>query len=206
MSKTSISKQDLRAKYLITDADGITRCWWCNDNQQYRDYHDNEWGKPVFDDFLLFEMISLEAFQSGLSWNTILNKRQAFRVAFNDFDFNKVAGFSEEDIIRLLGNKAIIRHRGKIEATINNALRAIEIVGEYGKFSDYIWGWQPKDRDPDAKQQGNAIEPPSITRTSTLLSKDLKSRGWKFVGPTTVYAFMQAVGLVNDHIDGCDSR
>ena len=206
MDKNTGVKQSADNKYLITDADGITRCWWCNDSQQYRDYHGNEWGKPEFDDFLLFEAISLEAFQAGLSWKTILNKRQAFKVAFNDFDFYKVAGFGEKDVISLLDNEAIIRHRGKIAATINNASRAIEIVDEYGSFSDYIWGWQSKDRVSNVKQIANSAEPPSVTENSKLLSKDLKDRGWKFVGPTTIYAFMQAIGLVNDHIDGCDSR
>jgi DNA-3-methyladenine glycosylase I len=206
MDKKSQTMQDSGNKHLIIDANGITRCWWCNGSQQYMDYHDNEWGKPELDDFLLFEALSLDAFQSGLSWNTILNKRQAFRLAFKNFDFNKVANFSEEDVLILLGNKAIVRHRGKIEAAINNASRAIEIVDEYGNFSDYIWGWKPKDKELDVNQPGQTTEPPSITKTSILLSKDLKSRGWKFVGPTTIYAFMQAIGLVNDHIEGCDSR
>lgn len=162
-------------------------------------YHDEEWGQHVHDDVRLFEKICLEGFQAGLSWITILRKRENFRTAFADFDFHKVAKFDNDDTNELLQNEGIIRHRGKIEATINNAQRAIELVEEQGSLSDYFWSYKP-----ESKPLPKAISDiPSKTDISAALSKDLKKRGWKFVGPTTVYAFMQAMGMVNDHIDGC---
>jgi len=187
-------------KSLIAGEDGKKRCWWCGDDPLYVRYHDSEWGRKVTDDFRLFEKICLEGFQSGLSWITILRKRENFRAAFDGFDFNKVAKYTDKDVERLLGNEGIIRHRGKIEATINNAQRAIEMKKECGSLSDYFWAWQPdKHKSPDSRKdiQGQ-------TAVSQALSKDLKKRGWKFVGPTTCYAFMQAMGMVNDHIKGCD--
>ncbi|MGH1377883.1 MAG: DNA-3-methyladenine glycosylase I [Alphaproteobacteria bacterium] len=184
---------------LITGEDKKQRCWWCGYDEQYIHYHDNEWGQPVHDDFRLFEKICLEGFQAGLSWITILRKRNNFRASFDNFDFYKVANYDNEAINLLLQNEGIIRHRGKIEATINNAQRAIELTKEAGSLSNYFWGFQPKEHiKPKSKS-----EIVSKTETSIALSKDLKKRGWKFVGPTTCYAFMQAMGMVDDHIDGC---
>ena len=186
-------------KGLIISDDGKPRCWWCGDDDLYVHYHDTEWGKPVYDDIRLFEKICLEGFQAGLSWITILRKRENFRTAFANFDFNKVANFDTVEINRLLQNKGIIRHRGKIEATINNAQRALELIEEQGSLSDYFWGFKPdKHVQPKSREDVQATSLESIA-----LSKDLKKRGWKFVGPTTAYAFMQAMGMVNDHIKGC---
>ncbi len=197
---------DSKDKYLITSEDGLSRCWWCQDHLDYQKYHDEEWGFPVDDDIRLFEKICLEGFQSGLSWLTILRKRENFRRAFAGFDFTKVAEFDETVTAHLLENKGIIRHRGKIEATINNAGRALEIVDEFGSLGAYIWKWEPVSYEPGiGKNDINGVVP-SVTRTSQLLSKDLKKRGWKFFGPTTAYAFMQAMGLVNDHLEGCSIR
>ena len=192
--------------YLITAEDGLSRCWWCQDHLDYQTYHDEEWGFPVDDDHRLFEKICLEGFQSGLSWLTILRKRDNFREAFADFDYARVAEFDDSDTARLLVNKGIIRHRGKIEATINNARRALDIVDEFGSLGAYIWKWEPESREPGIGKNDKDSIIPSVTRTSQLLSKDLKKRGWKFFGPTTAYAFMQAMGLVNDHLEGCSIR
>lgn len=197
---------DLNHKYLHTAQDGITRCWWGNDHADYQRYHDEEWGRPVADDFQLFEKICLEGFQSGLSWLTILRKRENFREAFAGFDFGKVAGFDDGCVRRLLTNEGIVRHRGKIEATINNARRALEVVDEFGSLAAYIWEWEPGAPEPHIGKGEYNHPLPSITKTSQSLSKDLKKRGWKFFGPTTAYAFMQAMGLVNDHVEGCASR
>jgi len=183
-------------------ADGRLRCWWPGDLDDYTLYHDVEWGRPTLDDVQLFEKICLEGFQSGLSWLTILRKRENFRAAFENFDFAKVADFGEPDVERLLQDAGIIRHRGKIEATINNAARALAMVDEFGSVKNYIWQWRPEGREPDLKDPSLQIA--NQTATSAALSKDLKKRGWKFFGPTTAYAFMQAMGLVNDHIEGCE--
>lgn len=180
-------------------ADGKLRCWWCEATQDYMDYHNREWGYPVDDDFRLFEKICLEGFQSGLSWLTILNKRENFRKAFKNFDFNKVAKFTEKDVERLLQDEGIIRHHGKIEATINNAERAKEMIREEGSLAAFFWRYEPDDR-------GDGVALHAKTDESIALSKELKKRGWKFVGPTTAYAFMQAMGLVNDHAIDCDYR
>ena len=193
-------------KHVHTAEDGITRCSWAKDQLDYRNYHDVEWGRPVSNDFQLFEKICLEGFQSGLSWLTILRKRENFRQAFANFDFNKIADYNEDNVSQLLHNSGIIRHRGKIEATINNAHRALELVEEFGSLAAYIWGWEPASREPHIGKGEYSHPIPSITRTSELLSKDLKNRGWKFFGPTTAYAFMQAMGLVNDHMEGCAFR
>jgi len=193
-------------KHLHTAEDGITRCWWGKDHLDYRNYHDVEWGRPVSKDFRLFEKICLEGFQSGLSWLTILRKRENFRHAFAGFDFNKITGFDDNNVSQLLQNSGIIRHRGKIEATINNAHRALELVEEFGSLAAYIWGWEPALPEPHIGKGEYSHPIPSITRTSQLLSKDLKNRGWEFIGPTTAYAFMQAMGLVNDHMEGCAIR
>jgi len=190
------------SKLLNQGADGRLRCWWPGDLDDYTLYHDEEWGRPTLDDVQLFEKICLEGFQSGLSWLTILRKRENFRAAFENFDFAKVAEFGEPDVERLLQDAGIIRHRGKIEATINNAARALRMVDEFGSVKNYIWQWRPEDREPDLKDPSLQIA--NQTATSAALSKDLKKRGWKFFGPTTAYAFMQAMGLVNDHIEGCE--
>ncbi len=189
---------------LITGSDGRTRCWWCGNDTLYVHYHDKEWGKPVYDDVRLFEKICLEGFQAGLSWLTILRKRENFRTAFTDFDFYKVSKFGSTEVETLLQNAGIIRHRGKIEATINNAQRAIELIEEHGSLSDYFWGFKPEE---DTYTPPKTIEDvQATTPASQALSKDLKHRGWRFVGPTTCYAFMQAMGMINDHIDGCNCR
>ena len=197
---------DSDTKYLRTTDDGTTRCWWGSDHEDYQRYHDEEWGRPVSNDFRLFEKICLEGFQSGLSWLTILRKRENFRKAFAGFDFKKVAKYNDRDIGRLLQDVGIVRHRGKIEATINNARRAIEVVDEFGSLGAYIWQWEPQSPEPHAGK-GDHVHPiPSVTKTSQSLSKDLKKRGWRFFGPTTAYAFMQAMGMVNDHMKGCVIR
>ncbi|MFK7839428.1 MAG: DNA-3-methyladenine glycosylase I [Bdellovibrionales bacterium] len=185
---------------LIFGDDGFSRCYWCGDDPLYVTYHDEEWGKPVTDDVRLFEKICLEGFQAGLSWITILRKRENFRVAFEGFNFNKVRYYNEKDVQRLLDNAGIIRHRGKIEATINNASCAIKMVEEFGCLSDYFWTYKPEHH----QRPLSRADVQSTSKESKAMSQDLKKRGWKFVGPTTCYAFMQAMGLVNDHIVGCD--
>lgn len=180
--------------------DGNARCAWCQTAPQYIEYHDNEWGYPVIHDQRLFEKICLEGFQSGLSWLTILTKRENFRAAFADFDFNLVAQFTDDDVERLLLDAGIVRHRGKITATINNAKRAQELITEFGSLAHYFWQFEPK------RDEANAPDFIVTCEESVALSKDLKKRGWKFVGPTTMYAFMQAMGMVNDHADGCTLR
>jgi DNA-3-methyladenine glycosylase I len=189
---------------LIIGEDGKARCWWCQATPLYQLYHDTEWGYPIRDDRRLFEKLCLEGFQAGLSWLTILNKREAFRRAFRQFDFAKVARFEQKQVERLLLDASIVRHRGKIEATINNARRACELADEFGSLHDYLWRYQPRDR-PDQMTREWLMQN-SVSAESRALSKDLKKRGWRFVGPTTIYAFMQAMGLVNDHLDGCHVR
>ena len=182
---------------LFTPSDGIARCGWCAASEDYVAYHDREWGFPVADDRRLFEKLSLEGFQSGLSWRTILMKRENFRAAFAGFDFDRVADFDESDVERLLQDAGIVRHRGKIEAVINNARRAQDLIGEKGSLAAYVWGFEPR---------GDIPHLASTSPASIAMSKDLKKRGWKFVGPTTVHAFMQAMGLINDHAEGCAIR
>jgi len=191
---------------LIVSEDGKTRCFWPGVLPDYLAYHDNEWGVPVSDDFRLFEKICLEGFQSGLSWLTILRKRENFRAAFDGFDFQRVAQYDEKDVERLLADKGIVRHRGKIESTINNANRAIELAAEKGSLAAYFWSFEPGAADRPAVVDYPTLVANPKTDTSIRISKDLKKRGWSFVGPTTVYAFMQAMGLVNDHIEGCHCR
>jgi DNA-3-methyladenine glycosylase I len=184
----------------VIGPDGRARCGWCAAVPEFLDYHDREWGFPVADDVRLFEKLSLESFQPGLSWRTILAKREAFRAAFADFDFREVASFGDADVARLLADSGIVRHRGKIEAAINNARRACDIAETEGGLAAYLWRFEP---DPDT------VPPPQTVSTSpasVALSKDLRKRGWKFVGPTTVFAFMQAMGLINDHSEGCALR
>ncbi len=189
---------------LLTGEDGVTRCWWACSAAEYRGYHDAEWGIPVSDDVRLFEKLSLEGFQAGLSWLTILRKRDAFRAAFAGFDFTSIASFGERDVERLLADARIVRHRGKIEAVVNNAQRALELVETEGSLAHYIWRFEPKPR--SGKLDRARLSQLAVTPESTALAKDLKRRGWRFVGPTTVYAFMQAMGLVNDHLEGCHAR
>jgi DNA-3-methyladenine glycosylase I len=180
--------------------DGVARCSWGDSTPDYRHYHDTEWGFPVLDDIRLFEKLSLEGFQAGLSWLTILRKREAFRESFAGFDFNVVASFDQGDVERLLGNAGIIRHRGKIEATINNAGRAVELVETEGSLAAFIWQFEPA-----PPVDTTAWELRASSMESNQLAKELKRRGWRFVGPTTVYAFMQAMGMVNDHHPECDT-
>ena len=180
-------------------ADGRPRCWWGLSDPDYEAYHDTEWGFPQGDEYRLFEKICLEGFQSGLSWLTILRKRENFREAFAGFDPGVVAEYTESDVERLLLNAGIVRHRGKIEATINNAARALEMTDEFGSIGAFLWSHEPS-------RTGAPVDIPATTELSTGLSKDLKKRGWRFVGPTTMYAFMQAMGLVNDHLGDCVVR
>jgi DNA-3-methyladenine glycosylase I len=191
---------------LIDAGRGRRRCAWCGDDPIYVTYHDDEWGRPVVGDARLFEKVCLEGFQSGLSWLTILRKRPYFRAAFAGFDPERVAGFGRRDVARLLNDPGIVRHRGKIESTINNAKRALELSHEFGSIAAYAWSWQPPPSERPARVTWDGLKAMSSTPTSTALSKDLKRRGWTFVGPTTIYAFMQAMGLVNDHLDGCFVR
>ena len=188
---------------VVRGEDGVNRCWWGDSAPEYRPYHDTEWGFPVAEDRRLFEKLSLEGFQAGLSWLTILRKREAFRRAFADFDFEQVARFGDRDITRLLADASIVRHRGKIEAVINNARRAVELVQSEGSLAAYVWRFEPAAR-PSLDRA--TLAELAHTAESHALARDLKRRGWRFVGPTTVYAFMQAMGLVNDHLDGCDAR
>ena len=179
---------------LVRGEDGLARCHWCAGDELYRAYHDEEWGFPQRNDLRLFEKICLEGFQSGLSWLTILRKRENFRRAFAGFDFEKVARFTPRKVEALMQDAGIVRHRGKIESTIHNARRALELVEEQGSLAKYFWSFEPPSR-PRAQQPA-----------ALALSKDLKRRGWTYVGPTTMYAFMQAMGLVNDHLEGCALR
>jgi len=185
--------------HLAAGDDSLPRCWWGSEPEINRVYHDEEWGRATSDDHRLFEKVCLEGFQAGLSWLTILRKRENFRAGFAGFDPGRVAGFDDGDVQRLLGDEGIIRHEGKIRSTINNAGRALEMIAERGSLASYFWDWAGPETAPPT-------EIAALTEVSTALSKDLKKRGWSFVGPTTVYAFMQAMGLVNDHVDGCHVR
>ena len=184
----------------IAGPDGRPRCRWCGATPEYLHYHDTEWGFPVADDRRLFEKICLEGFQSGLSWRTILTKRENFRAAFASFDAEKVARFTERDVARLLQDAGIVRHRGKIEAVINNAQRLPELVKEAGSLAAYVWRFEPPEEGLPKPQTA------STSAASIAMSKDLRKRGWAFVGPTTVHAFMQAMGLINDHVEECAIR
>jgi DNA-3-methyladenine glycosylase I len=186
--------------------DGILRCMWPGADPLYLRYHDEEWGLPQTDDQRLFEKICLEGFQAGLSWLTILRKRENFRRAFRGFDVDAVSRFGARDVARLLKDAGIVRHRGKIESTINNARRARELRDEFGSLSAYFWQWRPAASERPRRLTLVTLRALSKTPASTALSRDLKRRGWTFVGPTTVYAFMQAMGLVNDHLEGCSVR
>lgn len=182
-------------------ADGVRRCWWCGTDPLYVEYHDEEWGRPVHSDHRLYEKLCLEGFQSGLSWLTILRKRESFRRAFAGFDPTVVAELDERDVDRLLEDAGIVRHRGKIVSTINNARCAIEMIDECGSIAHYLS--QFTDRTRSTRVPTTPDDLPSATEVSTVISRDLKRRGWTFVGPTTVYAFMQSMGMVNDHLEGC---
>jgi DNA-3-methyladenine glycosylase I len=193
-------------KGIIKGDDGKTRCFWHGGVPEYQDYHDSEWGRPVADDIRLFEKICLEGFQSGLSWLTILRKRENFRRAFAGFDFERVAKFGARDVKRLLADAGIVRHRGKIESTINNAKRARELVSETGSLAAYFWRFEPDPKSRPKRLDWETLRAMNTAPESIALSKDLKKRGWSFVGPTTAYAFMQAMGMVNDHMHGCFCR
>jgi DNA-3-methyladenine glycosylase I len=188
----------MSASRLITGDDGKRRCAWCADHADYIAYHDTEWGFPVADDRRLFEKLCLEGFQSGLSWLTILRKREAFRSAFAQFDFETIARFGKRRIDSMMKDSSIVRHRGKIESTIGNARRVAALIDEFGSFAAFVWRYEPRARTSPERR--------STAPEATAFSKDLKKRGWTFVGPTTVYAFMQAMGLVNDHAVGCSAR
>ncbi len=181
---------------LRTHTDGLLRCWWCGDDPLYVEYHDREWGRPVHDDTRLFEKICLEGFQSGLSWLTILRKRENFRRAFANFDIGRVAQFSNDDVARLLSDAGIVRHKGKIKSTINNARRCQELIAEFDSLDTFVWGFV-------TVASASSADLPTQSAESVRLSKELKRRGWSFVGPTTMYAFLQSVGVVNDHLSDC---
>lgn len=190
---------------LAREADGSCRCGWGAAPEIYREYHDTEWGRPVRDDFKLFEKLCLEGFQSGLSWLTILKKRENFRSAFAGFDFDAVADFGDRKIEELMQDAGIVRHRGKISSTINNARRSREIVREFGSLAAFLWSWEPT-VEMSVTSDAAAFRVKTTCPEAIALSRELKRRGWSFVGPTTVYSFMQAVGMVNDHLEGCDAR
>ena len=196
----------MKKQGLLKGEDGKFRCWWTGGKPDYIQYHDLEWGHPVVDDHRLFEKICLEGFQAGLSWYTILRKRENFRKAFKGFDYKKVAKFTEKKVEELLQDAGIIRHRKKIESTINNAQRAIEMQKEFGSLATYFWSKEPTKAQRPKRINHEILAQLGKTPESIALSKDLKKRGWSFVGPTTAYAFMQAMGLVNDHLEGCCCR
>lgn len=190
----------------VASSDGFTRCFWCAADPLYVRYHDTEWGFPVHDDRRLFEKITLEGFQSGLSWLTILRKRDHFRAAFDGFDIEKVARYTPRKVERLLKDAGIVRHRGKIESTINNARRCADLIDAEGSLANFVWRFEPDVASRPRKLTWDVLSTMATTPESVALSKALKQRGWTFVGPTTMYAFMQAMGLVNDHLHGCDVR
>jgi DNA-3-methyladenine glycosylase I len=193
-------------RWLRTDDARVTRCWWCGDDPEYVRYHDEEWGRPIGDDDRLFEKLCLEGFQCGLSWLTILRKRPRFRAVFHDFTIERVAEMGPRDVTRLLCDAGIVRHRGKIESTINNARRATEIVEAEGSLASFLWDFAPRRVARPKAPEGAAAPVPSVTDASTAMSRSLKRYGFSYVGPTTMYAFMQSVGMVNDHLPGCAVR
>ncbi len=186
--------------------DGVARCWWAGADPLYRGYHDEEWGRPVADDVRLFEKLTLEGFQSGLSWLTILRKRESFRRAFAHFDIAAVAAFGPDDVTRLLGDAGIVRNRAKIEATITNARRYADLVAETGSLAAYVWSFEPDARARPARLDHETLAGLGPAAEAVAMSRDLKRRGWAFVGPTTAHSFMQAMGLIDDHLSGCDAR
>lgn len=191
---------------ITTEPDGIARCWWGASDPLYRPYHDTEWGRPVADDRTLFEKLSLEGFMAGLSWLTILRKRPAFRAGFANFEADAIASFGPHDVERLLVDAGIVRHRGKIEAVVNNARRLAELRDEFGSLAAYAWSWEPDPATRPAALDHEALLAVTFSPEAKAMSTDLKRRGWRFVGPTTVYSFMEAMGLVNDHLTGCSVR
>ncbi len=191
---------------VIVGDDDVPRCWWGAGDELYRRYHDTEWGHPVADDRRLFEKLCLEGFQSGLSWLTILRKRENFRRAFADFDIEALSAFGSAEVARLLADAGIVRHRGKIEATINNARRCAELRDEFGSLAAYAWGYEPDPATRPAVLHRDALLAMTSSAESVAMSTDLRRRGWSFVGPITVYSFMEAMGLVNDHLTGCHRR
>jgi DNA-3-methyladenine glycosylase I len=195
-----------RAPGLLPGPDGKPRCFWAVSAPDYVGYHDEEWGRPTADDVRLFEKVCLEGFQSGLSWLTILRKREAFRRGFAGFDFEEVARFGAREVKALLADAGIVRHRGKIESTLNNARRARELRDEFGSLAAYFWRFEPPRATRPGRITPSVLRGMATTPESIALSKDLRKRGWTFVGPTTMYAFMQAVGIVDDHLDGCATR
>ena len=188
------------------NASATLRCFWCQATPLYRHYHDTEWGFPVTDDRRLFEKLCLEGFQAGLSWLTILNKREAFRRGFAEFDAERLIGFGAAEVEALVANAGIVRHRGKIESTLNNARRVLALRAEFGSLAAYAWRYEPDAASRPKSITLDALRAFTTSPASVAMSKDLKRRGWSFVGPTTVYAFMQAMGLVNDHLEGCHVR
>ncbi|MFT5354027.1 MAG: DNA-3-methyladenine glycosylase I [Polyangiales bacterium] len=191
---------------LQRDGEGVVRCKWPSQHEDYIRYHDEEWGIPQSDEHRLFEKVCLEGFQAGLSWLTILRKRENFRDAFAEFDFERVARFNKRSVERLLGDAGIVRHRGKIESTINNAKRACDLVDEYGSLGAFFWSFEPATKARPKRLTLSAMQKLTQSAESVAISKELKKRGWSFVGPTTLYAFIQAMGMVNDHIEGCHAR
>lgn len=191
---------------LVVGDDGRARCWWGASTPDYAAYHDAEWGRPVADDRRLFEKLCLEGFQSGLSWLTILRKREAFRAAFAGFDPDAVARFGDADVARLLGDAGIVRHRGKIEAAIANARATTAVCARHGSLAAFVWGFEPPASERPSRVTRDALCAAPTTPASNRLAKALKAEGFKFVGPTTAYAFMQAMGLVDDHVHGCWAR
>lgn len=187
-------------------ADGLSRCWWCRGDPLYEDYHDTEWGRPVLDDDRLFEKLSLEGFQAGLSWLSILRKRENFRRAFKSFDIESIARFNARSVNRLLLDPGIVRHRGKIEATINNARRCLELRDQFGSLATFVWSYEPAPGSRPRKLDWPTLVSIGATDEAKAMSKELKRRGWAFTGPTTAYSFMEAMGLVNDHVSACDLR
>lgn len=186
--------------------DGVSRCWWCLGDPLYQRYHDDEWGHPVDDDNSLFEKLCLEGFMAGLSWLTILRKRENFRKAFKSFEIESVARFNSRSVTRLLSNAGIVRHRGKIESAINNARRCSELIDEWGTFGAYVWAYEPDASSRPKKLDWASLVELGVSPEATAMSKDLKRRGWTYVGPTTVYSLMEALGVVNDHVSECDVR
>jgi DNA-3-methyladenine glycosylase I len=191
---------------ITLEPDGVARCWWGAGDELYRTYHDREWGRPVGDDRALFEKLCLEGFMAGLSWLTILRKRENFRSAFADFEADAIAGFGQPEVDRLLADAGIVRHRGKIEAVINNARRCLDLRDEFGSLAAYAWGFEPAAADRPKEFDHASLTAVTFSPEAGAMSRDLKRRGWAFVGPTTVYSFMEAMGLVNDHLTGCSVR
>ena len=194
------------AEEIVVGPDGSARCWWASTTESYSLYHDEEWGRPTKDDRWIFEKLCLEGFQAGLSWLTILKKRENFRKAFANFHIDVIARFDSRNVDQLLGDAGIVRHRGKIESTINNAKRAQELRAEFGSLAAFVCQFEPPPKSRPKRLDRSALLEMAVTPESTAMSKELKRRGWSFVGPTTMYAFMQAAGIVNDHMPGCAVR